>query len=226
VPLRIGTNHDYVGLHEGRWARISEAIKQSGRIDRLGLFGFSHVVVPKAPELAARAGVSPPFRVAASDPELPAFLLEIPHRERAYLAPGPFQASAADALAFGAAGGEDGRTAVEAPVPSGVAAGVGEVAILRDDPGDTVLRARTSGTALLVLNDLFAPGWTATLDGGSAAIVRVNGVARGVWLGAGAHEVRFRYRTPGLALGYALVLAGAAALAAWWIFGRGRGTRR
>lgn len=215
VPLRIGLSQDYVGLHDARWAHVVGAAIESGRFDRLGLFGFAYVVVPGAPELAARAGVAPPFRVVASDPELPAFLVELRHRARAYLAPGPFEAGAADALAFAERGGADGRTAVEGPVPAAADDPTGDVRVVRDDPGEVVLEAAADRSALLVLNDLFAPGWRAAVDGRPAEIVRVNAVARGVWIGAGRHEVRFGYRTPGLAAGWAVAGAGALALAAW-----------
>ena len=42
-----------------------------------------------------------------------------------------------------------------------------------------------------------------------------NALVRGVWLEAGVHVVRFRYRTPGLVPGAALALAGGLALAGW-----------
>lgn len=225
VPLRIGTEHDYVGLRDARWTQLLAALEASGQTARLGLFGFSRVVVPARPELAARTGAAPPYRVDASDPELPAFLVEVPHRPRAYLAAAPFRTDAAGAMAFAIGGGGDGRTAVEGDVPAGVA-GAGDVELSEDLPGATVVRVRAATRALLVLNDLFAPGWTATVDGRPAPVLRVNAVARGVWVDAGAHEVRFRYRTPGLALGWGITALGAAVLAAWALARRRTATPR
>ena len=213
VPLRVTTQHDYVGLRGVRWATFVETLTSSGQLARIGLFGFSHAVVPAKPELAAKTGAEAPFRVAATDPELPAFLVEVPHRARAYLAEAPFEAGDGDALAFALGGGRDGRTAVEGPVVAGASGGDAEV--VGDLPGDTAVRVRAGGNALLVLNDLFAPGWDALVDGRPAPILRVNGLVRGVWVQAGTHEVRFRYRTPGLALGWAVAFAGALALAVW-----------
>jgi hypothetical protein len=221
VPLRVATNLDYVGLREARWAQLSQDVSTGGHPDRLGLLGFSHLVVPQSPDLAARAGVAPPFRVVASDPELPAFLLAVPHRARAYLAAAPFQASEAEAFDF-AAGGGDGRTAVEAEVPAGLEAPSGDAQVEEDLPGTVVVRATSDQRALLVLNDLFAPGWSAAVDGRSAAIVRANGVVRGVWLEPGTHEVAFRYRTPGLVEGWAIALACVLALAGWALARRSR----
>ena len=172
------------------------------------------------PSLAVRAGLSPPVRVVAEDPELPAWLVELPHLPRAYVARDVLPATADDALAFAVAGGSDGRTVVEDQVSTDRASG-GDARVVRDDPGHTVVEALADGRALVVLNDAFAPGWTATVDGAPARIVRANGLVRGVWIGAGAHTVAFRYRAPGLALGWAIALLLALALGAWALVRRG-----
>lgn len=223
VPLRIGNPRDYAPLREARWGRWIDAIGAEGRWGGLGLWGFSHVVVPGNPELARRAGITGPLRVAAFDPGLPAYLVESPHRPRAYLADAYRGASAEEALAFALGGGEDGSTVVEQAVEPGRGA-AGSARIARDLPGDTVVEAAVGGRGLLVLADLHAPGWTATIDGREVPIVRANGIVRGVWLEAGRHEVRFRYRTPGLAAGWALAGGGALVLIAWAL-ARRRGAR-
>jgi hypothetical protein len=50
--------------------------------------------------------------------------------------------------------------------------------------------------ALLVLADLYYPGWQATVNGEPAEILTVDGVFRGVLLGPGAHRVQMRYARP------------------------------
>ncbi len=65
---------------------------------------------------------------------------------------------------------------------------------------------------------------TRSQGGRPAPIFRANGLVRGVWLDAGKHEVRFRYRTPGLALGFAIAAAGLLGVAAWWVVARRRAT--
>lgn len=62
---------------------------------------------------------------------------------------------------------------------------------------------KTSGAraSWLVLNDLHASGWAATIDGAPAAIVRANGLVRAVRVEAGAHSVVFDFHTPGLTFG-------------------------
>jgi uncharacterized membrane protein YfhO len=75
------------------------------------------------------------------------------------------------------------------------------------------IRARLSRPGLVVLNDSFAPGWSVQVDGEDAEPVRVNEVMRGVAVGAGAHDVTWSYRVPGLRAGAALSAIGALLLA-------------
>jgi hypothetical protein len=220
VPIRIGLPHDYVGLREARWAGYRNALGEGTQSAELGLYGFAHLVVPGDPSLAAKAGISVPARVEATDPDLPAWLVAIPHRPRAYVAERVSRASESEAFAFAFAGGTAGRTVVEGPLPPGGGDGSGAARIVRDDPGDTAVEVRADGPALLVLNDALVPGWTAEVDGRPTAIQRANYLVRGVWIEAGSHAVRFRYRTPGLAAGWGVALAFALMLCAWPLFRR------
>jgi O-antigen/teichoic acid export membrane protein len=47
---------------------------------------------------------------------------------------------------------------------------------------------------ILVLADVYVPGWTATVDGAPTTVLRANGLFRAVELPSGAHTVEFRYR--------------------------------
>jgi uncharacterized membrane protein YfhO len=67
----------------------------------------------------------------------------------------------------------------------------------------------------LVLNDAFAPGWTATVDGKDVEIFPVNYLARGLWVAAGEHTVIFQYHTPLLREGWIVFGIGAGAIAVW-----------
>lgn len=58
--------------------------------------------------------------------------------------------------------------------------------------------------SLLVLNDAYYEGWTATVDGEPAQIIPANVAVRGVRLTAGTHKVVFAYRQSGLRSGLAL----------------------
>lgn len=65
---------------------------------------------------------------------------------------------------------------------------------------DTYERERVVATttgdrkALLVLTDVYFPGWKATVDGKSADIERVDYLLRGVMVPAGTHTVEFSYQ--------------------------------
>lgn len=76
----------------------------------------------------------------------------------------------------------------------------------------------SSSPGILVLTDVFYPGWTACIDGRPAKIFRVNGVVRGVMIQSGSHSVVFRYAPRSFFAGAALGLAGLCAcvgLLAW-----------
>ena len=70
------------------------------------------------------------------------------------------------------------------------------------------------GTGLLVLADAWSPGWTATVDGAPAPVLRVGGLFRGVLLRKAANEVIFRYRPRGWTWGLRLGAVGLLALLA------------
>jgi hypothetical protein len=82
----------------------------------------------------------------------------------------------------------------------------GRVTVADPSNARVLLHATLPRRGLVVLNDGWAPGWSVRVDGRAADPVRVNDVMRGVVVGAGAHEVEWRYRVPGLRAGVALTL--------------------
>ncbi|MGN6189696.1 MAG: YfhO family protein [Conexibacter sp.] len=97
---------------------------------------------------------------------------------------------------------------------SAVSAGSsGHVSVTDRSNAVVAIRARMSRPGLVVLNDSFAPGWSVRVDGRDAPPVRVNDVMRGVAVGAGTHQVEWRYRVPGLRAGAALSALGLLLLA-------------
>jgi len=80
-----------------------------------------------------------------------------------------------------------------APAPVGQATRVA-VPLASYRPNEVVLRFDAPTAGLLVLKDVHAEGWNATLDGEEARVIRVNGLVRGVLIPTtGPHEVRFTY---------------------------------
>jgi uncharacterized membrane protein YfhO len=79
---------------------------------------------------------------------------------------------------------------------------------------------RAPGPGWLVVAESWDPGWTASRDGASAPVIRVNHMAMAVELPPGDHRVSFRYRAPGLVGGLALSGLAALAFAVWTLHGR------
>jgi len=76
-------------------------------------------------------------------------------------------------------------------------------------PDDWVARVSTEGNALLVWSESRYPGWTASIDGKSTPILKVNGVLQGVFIQpAGEHRVEFAFRPRSFRLGLWAMLTG------------------
>jgi hypothetical protein len=84
--------------------------------------------------------------------------------------------------------------------------------IVRDLPQQIDLEVQLAAPGLVVLSDLFYPGWEACVPGNTnrsnrstrVPIVRTNRVMRGVYLPAGNHHLQFRYRPRRFCLGAAV----------------------
>ena len=79
------------------------------------------------------------------------------------------------------------------------------------------VEAELSAPGVLVLVEGFDPGWTASVDGRPAPVLRANVLFRGVRLAPGRHAVRFAYRPAAATLGASSFGAGVllAAALAW-----------
>lgn len=83
--------------------------------------------------------------------------------------------------------------------------------------GEERYAVETDASALLVVRASYARGWTATVDGQPAPVVRADGKHRAVPVPAGAHTVRLRYDPPGLSAGLLLMALSVLALVAVWV---------
>jgi hypothetical protein len=77
------------------------------------------------------------------------------------------------------------------------------------------INVQAQGPGLLVVAETWDPGWSATLGGRPAPVLRVNAMQMAVVLPEGSHRVAFRYRTRGLSIGVTLAGAAALGLLAW-----------
>jgi hypothetical protein len=66
--------------------------------------------------------------------------------------------------------------------------------LTRYDPQDVAMVVPASSRGgLVVLTDQWYPGWTATVDGRDAPILRVDTALRAVAVGPGSHTIEYRY---------------------------------
>ena len=86
--------------------------------------------------------------------------------------------------------------------------------VAEDRPEEVVAEVTANGGGLLVLADLFYPGWTAEENGRPLPIYRANGYFRAVALPAGTHRVVFRYRPASVYAGLGLSVLAIVAFAA------------
>ena len=63
-----------------------------------------------------------------------------------------------------------------------------------------------------MVSDSWFPGWSASVDGSAVAILRANGIVRGLYVPAGRHEVEMRYWPRSFRLGCSVSLATVAGL--------------
>jgi hypothetical protein len=84
-------------------------------------------------------------------------------------------------------------------------------------PKRVVLRAETSATALLLLNDKYDRSWKVTVDGQPQELLRANFIMRGVVLPKGSHRVEFRFEPPLASLYVSLAAIGLGVLLCGWV---------
>ena len=77
-----------------------------------------------------------------------------------------------------------------------------------DGMDEVVLHTAADSSAILLLADMWAPGWQVAVDGEEAQLLKADLVLRGVALGPGPHEVRFHYQDPSLLRGLRLTVLG------------------
>jgi hypothetical protein len=80
------------------------------------------------------------------------------------------------------------------PRPAGIRSPILLARLAQDRPERVVAEITTNSPGLLVVTDLFYPGWIAEEEGRRLEILRADGYFRAVALPAGTHRVIFRYR--------------------------------
>ena len=98
------------------------------------------------------------------------------------------------------------------------------IAITQLEPNRISLEATLTTPGLLVLSEVNYPGWAATVNGVAQPVIEVDGVLRGVALGAGESRVDMTFQPVSLYIGGAVsVLAIVMCVVSWGWSGRRRG---
>jgi hypothetical protein len=80
------------------------------------------------------------------------------------------------------------------------------------DPQRVEIEVNLTRPGIVVLADVFYPGWYLTVDGQPTPILRANRMMRGVALPSGTHRLVFRFDPPSFRLGLVLAVVGFLAL--------------
>ena len=109
------------------------------------------------------------------------------------------------------------------PLPAGQAE---SVTVTSYAPDEIRLRVETGARGLVVLSEIWDPGWEASVGGDDSRVYRVNYMMRGVLVDAGASEVVLRFDPPVLRQSMLIAIGGlgmvAGILAATWVWDRRR----
>src|SRR5262249_18023329 len=87
-------------------------------------------------------------------------------------------------------------------------------------PQRVVATADSRGTGMLVLTDVYYPGWKVTVDGKPEAIRQVDYLLKGVLLSPGHHRVTFSYQPSSFKASWIISAIGVIALVALVVTGR------
>jgi hypothetical protein len=86
------------------------------------------------------------------------------------------------------------------------------------DPEHAVLDAQLDSPGLVILCDVYYPGWALTFDQMPATIFRVNGVMRGASVPAGKHRLVYSYAPRSFLAGGVISIVGVALLTVLGLF--------
>jgi hypothetical protein len=106
------------------------------------------------------------------------------------------QQVAREALAGGLGAADLRRTALmtEAPPMLETCSSGDEARVTQRWAAGVTIEARLGCRGLVILSDVWFPGWEATVDGAPARIYETDGAIRGVVAAGGAHRIEMRYR--------------------------------
>lgn len=238
-PMSVGRIRD---LLEGTW---NDAVVRLGPMDRDATFPSARATSPLWPLLGAPLVVSdapldlPVLAVGQREWENPLVVHAAPALPRVFWTGSWEVADDRDVTPALLRAARGDRAVLAAPPPgwppgaaSGAPASAGEG--LRPDGPVAAERIRVDGgrlsatvvaprDGLAVILDPFYPGWTATVDGAAAQLLRADYAFQAVVVPAGRHELVLTYRNRWVAVGAAVSLGTLAAVVAALALRRRRG---
>jgi hypothetical protein len=129
--------------------------------------------------------------------------------------------------AIHAAGFDPAALAVVEGAAAPLTGGQGGVQDIRESPGQLTLHVTVDRPAVLVVSQMWYPGWQLRIDNISRGQpLRVDYAFQGVQLDAGTHDVELIFVPSRWGLGWVVAIASAIALAAWGIIVAWRGYRK
>lgn len=90
-----------------------------------------------------------------------------------------------------------------------------EYTILSYKPNQVIYQVNTPEDALLAFNEIYFPGWRATVDGSQVAMTQVGGGLRGLRVAAGSHRIVTTFRPRSFYLGITISLLSLTILLGW-----------
>jgi Bacterial membrane protein YfhO len=96
---------------------------------------------------------------------------------------------------------------------------VGRAILIVDRPGHIVVELNCPTQQLLIVNESFYPGWTTTIDGHDAKLLRVNGDFLGVVTPPGHHEICLEFQPDSLRIGRLVSCFGLGLLVVTFVLG-------
>jgi hypothetical protein len=218
VPSGIDQVATYTGLFPHRYRLVDDGLERDfgrARWAAWRTFGLTHVVIGAAADVdpgqraIAEAALPGGIPVLAS-PEWGFTVWQVPHRPWATFVERAIGASsegeAYQRLAKAMASG-DPVVILEGAIPQVLTPGT--VLATWRGPDRIRIEATSTGDGLLLVNDAFWPGWTATVDGRPARILPADALVRAVPWPAGRHVLEMAYDPNEVRLGVLSSLAGA-----------------
>ncbi|MFN8458347.1 MAG: YfhO family protein [Anaerolineae bacterium] len=100
---------------------------------------------------------------------------------------------------------------VSQPIPSPLEADTSTAAleIMAWGPNSLTIHTQTAGQHLLVLSQIYYPGWQAALDGQPVEVWQVNTILQGILIPPGGHTLELKFSPPAFWLGVVISLSAA-----------------